>query len=76
MAHSDMSRRDRRYFAAKKRQAKAHERTLAGMAAMDLAFLNRAKRFVERRGLMSNPKIAAAIGELEFQTADLIRQQS
>lgn len=76
MANSDMSRRDRRYFAAKKRQARVHARPISGMAAMDLAFLTRARKFVERRGLYANPKVRAALAELEFQTADLISKQS
>jgi hypothetical protein len=76
MKHSDMSRRDRQYFAQRKRQARAHERLLGGAAAMDLAFLNRARKFMERRGLYSNPKARAALAELEFETADLIKKQS
>lgn len=44
-------------------------------AAMDMAFLARAARFIKRRGLQGNPKVAAAYKTLAAETASLVRQQ-
>jgi hypothetical protein len=65
---------DREFRTRQAKQAKAHARLTAAQK-MDLAFLERAKRFIERKGLRSNPRVMAAFNVLHDETESLVRQQ-